>query len=166
VVRRALRWVLFPPDTPEEWVAAETYQREGEDDEAIDYFNLFLPRIREAHPELEVYDFVQQPGETIFVPGGWWHAVLNIDVTIACTQNFASRENWDVVWRSTRYGESKRGVWSPSGVSHARWSAFVVCQAVRIWLLACLQHSRRTTQSWWRVRWSECFGYCRSLNTH
>jgi len=62
LLRGRKRWVLFHPSTPKKWIKEKAYLKKGEDDEPIDYFTNILPRIRAAHPELKVYDFVQYPG--------------------------------------------------------------------------------------------------------
>ncbi|KAJ1733009.1 hypothetical protein LPJ61_001772 [Coemansia biformis] len=38
-------------------------------------------------------EFVQGPGETVFVPSGWWHQVRNIGDTISINHNWANEHN-------------------------------------------------------------------------
>ncbi len=81
------RWVLFPPSTSRNIAKGLNVIQKGEDDEAINYFVDMLPRIRAKHGHhVEIYELIQNPGETIFVPGGWWHGVLNLEDTVAITQ--------------------------------------------------------------------------------
>lgn len=45
----------------------------------------------------------------MFIPGGWWHAVLNLDDTLAITQNYMSAANFKNAWRSMRIEHPKWG---------------------------------------------------------
>lgn len=113
------RWVLFPPHVPKHIVKGRGLIRDDEDDEAIHYFMYILPRIKRKARSLRdhvdyrnfaTYEFTQQPGETVFVPNGWWHAVLNLTHTVGITQNYCSRRNFEKVWLKTRTGR-KRMAW-------------------------------------------------------
>ncbi len=122
VIKGYKRWVLFPPSTLRKVAKALAVQDDDEDDEAVHYFLDFLPRLRaalekQADPMSEsgcrssdVIEFTQGPGETVFVPGGWWHSVLNVSNTVAITQNFCSRTNFLKVWKETRSGRKKMSV--------------------------------------------------------
>ena len=55
---------------------------------------------------------LQQQGETIYIPHGMVHSVLNMDETIAITEKFASEANLEEVWREIltsgeEYGKKK-----------------------------------------------------------
>ncbi|KAJ3061917.1 jumonji domain-containing protein 6, partial [Quaeritorhiza haematococci] len=107
------RWALFPPNVPSHLVDPGGLG----DHEAVTWFAKMYPRMvdestrdeegRTLGDRLGMIEILQRPGETVFVPGGWWHVVVNLDMTIAVTQNFCSRTNLEYVWLKTRYSRPK-----------------------------------------------------------
>jgi len=83
------RWVVIPPQSG---FNPENFPKEKN---LLHWFTETLPQIRQEITG--VIEFIQFPGETVFIPFGWWHVVINLDLTLAVTQNFASKHNFSKV---------------------------------------------------------------------
>ncbi|KAF9968611.1 hypothetical protein BGZ73_009195, partial [Actinomortierella ambigua] len=102
------RWCLFPPGIPRELYDPPM---KPFDREAVSWFHHVYPRFAANDFALAkqygMIEVIQKPGETMFVPGGWPHIVMNLDFTIAITQNFCSMTNFETVWLNTRHTRPK-----------------------------------------------------------
>jgi len=88
VIRGRKRWLLYPPGDAPPGVRFDGTTGILRAPPTAEW-------LEEVHESLEerarpVFDFVQSPGEVVFVPRGWWHAVLNLDDTVAITHNFVT----------------------------------------------------------------------------
>uniref|UniRef100_A0A4W3HTH0 Jumonji domain-containing protein 4 n=1 Tax=Callorhinchus milii TaxID=7868 RepID=A0A4W3HTH0_CALMI len=92
------RWLLFPP-------GEEAALRDRAGSLAYDVLSPALrdpqlyPGAAQSHSPIEV---IQEPGEVLFVPSGWYHQVHNLEDTISVNHNWLNGCNVDTVWRFLR----------------------------------------------------------------
>jgi len=86
------RWALYPPGRAPQGVRVVP---KGKGDSkaigptALEWFSKFYPLLDEEERPIE---FIQSPGDVVYVPSGWWHCVLNLDETLCITENFTNHE--------------------------------------------------------------------------
>jgi len=94
VVCGAKKWVLTPPGRPPPGVTASD---DGSHVTApislyewfrVFYSSLEAAELRHAPPQHRPREAVVRAGEILFVPRGWWHTALNLQPTVAITQNY------------------------------------------------------------------------------
>lgn len=104
-------WVLFPPGTNEEHIKAPVFSPNRNNEPSVRakdfcaaaWFAHVLPDIQTSVREgtwlssETPVQFVQQSGETVYVPAGWWHVVINLETTACVTQNIAEVSNYAAV---------------------------------------------------------------------
>lgn len=65
--------------------------------------NLYVGKVTPFSPDYEKhpnyrqakgYYVIQEPGDTVFTPSGWWHAVYNAENCISLTDNFINESNY------------------------------------------------------------------------
>lgn len=92
VVKGSKKWVLFPPDVVPPGVHPSSDGAEVACPVSItEWFMNFYESTKTW--KKKPVECVCKAGEVIFVPNGWWHLVINLEDSIAITQNFVSRRN-------------------------------------------------------------------------
>uniref|UniRef100_A0A0E0KEJ4 JmjC domain-containing protein n=1 Tax=Oryza punctata TaxID=4537 RepID=A0A0E0KEJ4_ORYPU len=105
------RWAMYPPGRVPGGVTVHVSDEDGDVDietpTSLQWWLDIYPNLAEHEKPLEC---TQLPGETIFVPSGWWHCVLNLDMTIAVTQNFVNQSNFEHICLDMAPGYCHKGV--------------------------------------------------------
>ena len=83
VVEGLKRWVLFPYGTDPKVIGIQEPQIPS----SLWFANWYDKAIEAIPGAIEV---LQGPGETVYVPAGWPHLVLNLEPTVAITHNYAT----------------------------------------------------------------------------
>ncbi|VAH33731.1 unnamed protein product [Triticum turgidum subsp. durum] len=104
-------WALYPPGRVPGGVTVHVSAEDGDVDietpTSLQWWLDIYPHLAEHEKPLEC---TQLPGETIFVPSGWWHCVLNLETTVAVTQNFVNQSNFEHVCLDMAPGHCHKGV--------------------------------------------------------
>ncbi|KAJ6778572.1 ARGININE DEMETHYLASE AND LYSYL-HYDROXYLASE JMJD [Salix koriyanagi] len=92
VIKGSKKWVLFPPDV----IPPGVYPSPDGAEVAcpvsiIEWFMNFYGATKNL--KRRPIECICKAGEVIFVPNGWWHLVINLEESIAITQNYVSRRN-------------------------------------------------------------------------
>ncbi|KAK0577352.1 hypothetical protein LWI29_031768 [Acer saccharum] len=105
------RWALYPPGRVPLGVTVHVSDEDGdvhiETPSSLQWWLDFYPLLADEDKPIEC---TQLPGETIFVPTGWWHCVLNLETTVAVTQNFVDSQNFQFVCLDFAPGYLHKGV--------------------------------------------------------
>ena len=98
-------FTLFSPtDTPWLYATGHTSALTSIDRDEVDLEQ--YPLYARATP----IRFIQEPGEIIFLPRGWWHTTRMLSTSIAVGVNFANASNWAAVTDDLCGGVSERKV--------------------------------------------------------
>ena len=113
LIRGRKRWALFHPSLSKSTVKAKHLMRDGEDDEAIDWFSNLLPRLKQANSQMPVVEFIQCVGlaraALVWCCGVLWGAV-GVRWGSAPPAGTASLQQR--MYCSRRREERQRGSWS------------------------------------------------------
>lgn len=94
VLRGSKYWIMFPssassPPPPGVYVSED----QSEVTSPLSIAEWLLGYHAEARKTPGCVEGVCNEGEVLHVPSGWWHLVVNLDVSIAITQNFVPRSH-------------------------------------------------------------------------
>ncbi|CAO2827158.1 unnamed protein product [Amaranthus hypochondriacus] len=92
VIKGSKKWVLFPPEVVPPGVHPSPDGAEVACPVSIvEWFMNFYEATKDW--KKRPIECVCKAGDVVFVPNGWWHLVINLEESIAITQNYVSRRN-------------------------------------------------------------------------
>jgi len=100
------RWAILPPATERHIIEPLLFTSGPPARRLLNrcpaaWFHFVLPKLRDMN--LGLLEFTQFPGETVYIPHGWWHAVLNLDDFCICaTENFISTDSLEAALQGVR----------------------------------------------------------------
>jgi hypothetical protein len=92
VVRGSKKWLLYPPDVVPPGVHPSPDGADVASPVSITEWFMNYYGVTQQRKEKPV-ECICREGEVVFVPRGWWHIVINLEDSIAVTQNYVSRRN-------------------------------------------------------------------------
>ncbi|KAL0732014.1 hypothetical protein Bca4012_028108 [Brassica carinata] len=105
------RWALYPPGKVPLGVTVHVNEDDGDvsidTPSSLQWWLDYYPLLADEDKPIEC---TLLPGETIYVPSGWWHCILNLEPTVAVTQNFVNKENFGFVCLDMAPGHQHKGV--------------------------------------------------------
>ena len=97
----AKRWVFLPPDTDLAALGLETFQESQRyRQSAASWFADEYPKLAAAAAEgrVTLFECVQRAGDCVYTPPGWYHAVLNCELSVAISQNLHHPRMLPATW--------------------------------------------------------------------
>lgn len=97
------KWIMFPPDEGDNLrdvfgnIAYDVLSPDMDDESVYANYSKVKRKV----------EFVQQPGEVIFVPSRWYHQVHNLEDTISINHNWFNAFNVNVIWQSMKEALAK-----------------------------------------------------------
>lgn len=92
IIKGSKKWILFPPEVVPPGVHPSPDGAEVACPVSIiEWFMNFYGATKDW--KKKPIECICKAGEVIFVPNGWWHLVINLEESIAITQNYVSRRN-------------------------------------------------------------------------
>ncbi|KAG0244750.1 hypothetical protein BGW41_006308 [Actinomortierella wolfii] len=95
VITGSKKWIMFPPHILPPGVFTNEDESEVTSPVSLmEWFSNFYNQTQlPEDPAMRPLEGICRPGEIMFVPRGWWHAVVNLEGCIAITQNYVGSQN-------------------------------------------------------------------------
>lgn len=97
------RWCFLPPHTDLQAHGLAHFVQ-GRHQSHAEWFATVYPRLRAAadRGELHMLECIQRRGDVVYVPAGWHHSVINLEVSVAFSQNFIAAAALPSLWPELR----------------------------------------------------------------